>query len=88
MITDQDVERIAKRVVELIRPPEDRKAMSMKEAAEYLGLKAQQKSLASIFSRFSSAQIYKTPLRAHYIGRERTYYREDLDAFVKNRQRN
>lgn len=61
----------------------------MKEAAIFMGIKAKDVSLPSIFSKFSSTRHYKFPLTTYKVGRERTYKYEDLEKFMnENGRRN
>jgi hypothetical protein len=89
MISEEDIEKIAVRVSELLREPRHNKTLSLKEAAVFMGIKAQDKSLSSLFSRFSSTRHFKKPLVTYKVGKERTYMEEDLRKFMdENRRRN
>lgn len=87
MLSDDEINRIAVAVAKELRLVSEG-ALSMEEASRYLGLKASKKSLAAVFSRMSSARRHKYPLKCHYVGRQRTYYKRDLDEFAKHKGRN
>lgn len=88
MISEEDIERIAVKVAELLNKPQS-KTLSLKEAAEFMKIKAQEKSLPAVFSRFSSIKYYQKPLVAYKIGKERIYLAEDLLKFMhENGRRN
>jgi len=88
MISEEDIERIAVKVAELLNKPQN-KTLSLKEAAEFMKIKALDKSLPAVFSRFSSVKYYKKPLVSYKVGKERTYLTEDLLKFMnENGRRN